>query len=1147
LADHISSNAIELNRVKIGNDYYFKILNSDGLRPFFMSIVSDSDHWMFISSNGGLSAGRKNAEYALFPYYTEDKISESAEITGSKTILQVQMEGVLHVWEPFSVRFEGKYLVSRNLYKSVFGNKILFEEENHDLGLTFRYEWNSSEAFGFVKKSTLFNRAAGQMHLTVLDGIQNIMPCGVPGDLQNNASNLVDAYKRSQLDPATGLGIYALSAIIVDKAEPSEALKANTVWSLGLENPTFLLSSLQLKNFRKGLPVQQETDVKAEKGAYFLVADISLPPGSEKEWLLVANVNQNHSEVARLASLIKSSESLDELVNNDIEAGTLRLVALIAAADGLQRTNDARRNARHFSNVLFNIMRGGIFDNNYQIEKWDFSAYLSKANKAIFEKNKNTIDALPGMFALATLTELAQRSGDAHFTRLCLEYMPLKFSRRHGDPSRPWNRFSINTRSETDGSKILDYEGNWRDIFQNWEALAHSYPEFAVCMVHKFLNATTFDGYNPYRITKDGFDWETIEPDNPWSYIGYWGDHQIIYLLKFLEFIESHAPGKLESYFDKELFVYANVPYKIKSYRDTLQNPKATIEFDHELDRRIQLEKETIGADAALVRDAQGNICKVSFLEKLLATALAKLSNFIPEGGIWMNTQRPEWNDANNALVGNGVSVVTLCYLRRFLHFFKKLLAATDVQQVGISKEMIAFFNQVVRTLEANQHLLSGKISHQDRKRVLDGLGHAGSDYREQVYQHHFQGKKSSVPLGDLRHFVDLSLRFLEHSIEANSRPDGLYHAYNLMTLEPDGGISISHLDEMLEGQVAVLSSGYLTPEEVLAVLDGMKNSHLFRQDQYSYLLYPDKDLPGFFEKNKIPNEAVSQSPLLTQLVQDGHWGIVEQDVNGVCHFNGNFKNAADLQAALEALASTKYAALAEKDGKQVLQIFEDLFNHKAFTGRSGTFYGYEGLGSIYWHMVSKLLLAVAECSVNTIESGADEVVTGRMLEHFYEINEGIGVHKPPSLYGAFPTDPYSHTPAGKGAQQPGMTGQVKEDILTRFIELGVFAEKGELHFNPCLLRKTEFLDQPATFDYVDVQGEYRQLHLEKGSLGFTICQVPVVYSLASEPRLSIHFKNGQKQSSESLNADAGVSRSIFGRTGEVLQVHVHISESTLR
>lgn len=122
---------------------------------------------------------------------------------------------------------------------------------------------------------------------------------------------------------------------------------------------------------------------------------------------------------------------------------------------------------------------------------------------------------------------------DADLIRLTAEYLPLKFSRRHGDPSRPWNRFSINLRDENTGDKILDYEGNWRDIFQNWEALAYSYPEYIDGMIFKFLNASTFDGYNPYRVTKGGFDWEVIEPDDPWSYIGYWGDHQIIYLQKF--------------------------------------------------------------------------------------------------------------------------------------------------------------------------------------------------------------------------------------------------------------------------------------------------------------------------------------------------------------------------------------------------------------------------------------------------------------------------------------------------------------------------------------------------------------------------------------------------------------------------------------
>jgi hypothetical protein len=98
--------------------------------------------------------------------------------------------------------------------------------------------------------------------------------------------------------------------------------------------------------------------------------------------------------------------------------------------------------------------------------------------------------------------------------------------------------------------------------------------------------------------------------------------------------------------------------------------------------------------------------------------------------------------------------------------------------------------------------------------------------------------------------------------------------------------------------------------------------------------------------------------------------------------------------------------------------------------------------------------LAVQEVSLRAVENEENAEVVGRLLEHYYEINAGVGVHKSPMLYGAFPTDPYSHTPAGKGAQQPGMTGQVKEDILSRFGELGVFVNEGCIHFNPCLLRR---------------------------------------------------------------------------------------------
>ena len=252
--------------VQFENESYYKITNSDAMRPFFMSVVSDSNHWMFISSNGGLSAGRKDSESSLFPYYTDDKITESADITGSKTIMQVSKNGKVFLWEPFSNRYQSVYSITRNVYKNTYGNKVVFEEINEDLKLCFRYQWNSSDQFGFVKKATLINTDKSKTSVTVLDGLQNILPSGVNSALQNASSNLVDAYKKCELDSEVGIGIFALSAFIVDKAEPSEALKANIVWSIGIDNPMYLLSSLQLDEFRKGEKISQEVDIKAEKG-----------------------------------------------------------------------------------------------------------------------------------------------------------------------------------------------------------------------------------------------------------------------------------------------------------------------------------------------------------------------------------------------------------------------------------------------------------------------------------------------------------------------------------------------------------------------------------------------------------------------------------------------------------------------------------------------------------------------------------------------------------------------------------------------------------------------------------------------------------------------------------------------------------------
>ncbi|MCP4273032.1 MAG: hypothetical protein GY781_13905 [Gammaproteobacteria bacterium] len=396
------------------------------------------------------------------------------------------------------------------------------------------------------------------------------------------------------------------------------------------------------------------------------------------------------------------------------------------------------------------------------------------------------------------------------------------------------------------------------------------------------------------------------------------------------------------------------------------------------------------------------------------------------------------------------------------------------------------------------------------------------------------------VKTENLTAFTALTLSFIEQSISVNKREDGLYHAYNLIEFNNDS-LSIRYLYEMLEGQVAVLSSGFLSVDECHQVLDSLKNSSLFRSDQYSYLLYPNRELPLFHNKNNIPENRVKESKLLSQLCESMDPAIINIDNNGDHHFNGAFRNAEILKNALKALDAEHYE-VKENEISKVLDIYEEIFDHQSYTGRSGTFYAYEGLGSIYWHMVSKLLLAVEECYFKAVDENADPVIIGQMKDHYYEIKAGIGLHKTPEIYGAFPTDAYSHTPDNSGVKQPGMTGQVKEDVISRMGCLGVRIHQGQISFDTRLLNHDELLEQESTFKYSSLKHEVEEIELRPGQLGFTVCQVPVVYSLSDQNKIVITLSDNSREETSGNTISRQYSNAIFKRNNEIQLIEVSIT-----
>jgi hypothetical protein len=191
--------------------------------------------------------------------------------------------------------------------------------------------------------------------------------------------------------------------------------------------------------------------------------------------------------------------------------------------------------------------------------------------------------------------------------------------------------------------------------------------------------------------------------------------------------------------------------------------------------------------------------------------------------------------------------------------------------------------------------------------------------------------------------------------------------------------------------------------------------------------------------------------------------------------------------------------------------MWEETFHHAGFTGRSAGMFGFEGLGSIYWHMVAKLLLAVGERFADARDRGESADVCDGLAHAYRRVRSGLGFCKSPAEYGAFPSDPYSHTPAHAGAQQPGMTGQVKEEILCRFLELGVKIQGGRISFDPLLGPTDDLLAEPAMYSFLGKSGKWESLQIPSGSLAFTLCRTPVIcVTDDSAPALRVDYADGR-------------------------------------
>ena len=193
--------------------------------------------------------------------------------------------------------------------------------------------------------------------------------------------------------------------------------------------------------------------------------------------------------------------------------------------------------------------------------------------------------------------------------------------------------------------------------------------------------------------------------------------------------------------------------------------------------------------------------------------------------------------------------------------------------------------------------------------------------------------------------------------------------------------------------------------------------------------------------------------------------------------------------------------------------------------------------------MVAKLLLAVQGAH----RRATDPAAAAALADIYDDVRDGLNFRKTAAAYGAFPTDPYSHTPRHRGAQQPGMTGQVKEQILARLGELGVEVVAGRLRFQPRLLNVREFAGEASAFCSVGPDGVESPINLSAGSLAFTYCQIPIIYRPDGDASIELERADGRVEHVAGAELGREASGAIFERRGTYSLLSVTLPPDTLR
>lgn len=677
---------------------------------------------------------------------------------------------------------------------------------------------------------TVTNTGTESVSLELLDGMSAIIPYGLNQDFLKNMSNLAKAWMQAE-DIALGRTYFRVRASLEDGAVVREVKGGNFCLSWDeqgeLLKPIVQPGLVFGQDTSLGSPQRfQETPLAQLQATHqvtsnlfpccFLPKEAVLAPGESIRIFSIYGQAQSKEQVKELAERI-APETWFDAKRQEAARLAKNLCAPIRT-----RTADPVFDAYCSQSYLDNLLRGG--------------------SPMFFRDGEKT----------------------APF------YL---YSRKHGDPEREYNYFSLGKEYYAQGN------GNYRDVNQNRRCDVLFSPELGAENIHTFFDLIQIDGYNPLVVTPSTYqleqeqrerflgqypqaakllsgsftpgavamaaeDWGMSREDaqaftarvicaadsepNASFGEGYWCDHWTYNLDLIESFLAVYPEKKAQLLFEDRRYRWYETRVKVNSRARRYCITENGLRQYHALDEQA---KKT---SHKWMKTADGGEACSTLMEKLILLCAIKTATLDAAGmGVEMEGGRPGWYDALNGMPGLlGSSMAESCELARLLRFTAEALEAH-----GGETEV---YDEIAGLLEAADRILRTET---DAFARWDEMNRVKEEYRDRTlwgYQGSRQRLSCAAVASALRNMEKTVLEGIHKAEDMNG---GLIPTYFTFTAErwedtPDGPmptlLTPTALPLFLEGPVRQFKLA-LSDEKKHALAKKVAESGLYDKKLHMY------------------------------------------------------------------------------------------------------------------------------------------------------------------------------------------------------------------------------------------------------------------------------------------------------------------------